>query len=312
MLVGASVPVALMFVALAWMGALDDFLDIATNYLPLYGSMSGRHKVFAPGERLHFTTVHWTRFGRQGAWMIAGAVGVATYFARRPVGDPTRRRAALLAGLAIVFVVYPVLSGKYWDYHWLPMVYWLVLCASLTLARTADERLPLVRWVGLVALALMLVRTFPPADHFGRVLERREVNDGSAQQLGEFLKQNLLPGETVQALDWTKGGIVNGMLIARARSATSFVYDFHFYHHVSDPYIQALRQRFLMEFVAAAPRFVVKSRFGPFPSGPDTDRTFPGFRRELREHYDEVAETLAYTIYERRPEASAPRRETVP
>jgi hypothetical protein len=304
MAAGMGIVLAILVAALAWLGVLDEFLDIAGNYLPLYGGMSGRHQVFEPGGRAHYVSVHWRRFGLRGAWWIAGTIGAVTYAAGLPSGDPRRRRVALFGGLAAAFAVYPVLAGKFWNYHWLPMVYWLVSCASLAIAGLADSRWRLLRWAGVFAFALMLLRTFPPTEEFGGTLAPRETTNATAEHLGDFLRARLRPGETVQPMDWTKGAVVHAMLLAGAQPATSFVYDFHFYHHVSDPYIRGLRARFLAELESSAPQFIIKSRFGPFPSGPDTNRAFPGFQRILREHYNKVAETLAYTVYERRADSN--------
>ena len=105
----------------------------------------------------------------------------------------------------------------------------------------------------------------------------------------------------MQPLDWT-GGAVHAMLIARARPATEFIYDFHFYHHVSNPYIQELRRRFLAEMRSAKPRFVIQftSDVKPWPNGSDTSRQFPELQQYLEANYLPCQKTPDYVLWERK------------
>ncbi len=99
--------------------------------------------------------------------------------------------------------------------------------------------------------------------------------DGRVDEIAAFLQSNFKPGDLVQPLDWT-GGAVHAMLIARAQLATRFVYDFHFYHHISSPYIQGLRGQFIESMKETRPRFVIQITADdkPWVSGPDTTREF--------------------------------------
>ena len=99
------------------------------------------------------------------------------------------------------------------------------------------------------------------------------------------------------------------MLITRARVATSFVYDFHFYHYVDRPYIQTLRSRFIGQLERAQPRFVIQvtTEDKPWPSGANTTRAFPELERILATAYAVVSRGEGYSIYElRRPAAPMP------
>ena len=93
----------------------------------------------------------------------------------------------------------------------------------------------------------------------------------------------------------------------RAGLATRFVYDFHFYHHVSRPYIQRLRSLFLEELRRSRPRFIVQITAADkhWVSGPDTTREFPELHALLDADYGVVASGKGYVIHEfgRRPAA---------
>jgi hypothetical protein len=302
MAAGAGIVLAGMLALLAGLGALSAFVDIALHYLPLYTALSGTHEVIPAGERLSYLLTHGISFGRHYDWLLAGVVGAGAFALGQRPGNRGRQHAGLFFGLAVAFAVYPSLAGKFWTYHWLPMVYWLVVCASLATAAPSGVRRPLLGWTAAVCFVLLLLVKFASDRTFVSSLKDAAVPPVSAEQIGHFLNERLLPGDTVQPMDWTKGAVVHGLLLAEAEIATSFIYDFHFYHHVSDPYIRALRRRFLRELEAASPRFIVRSRVGPFPVGPDTNRKFEGFRRFLEERYRKVADTRAYAIFELRPE----------
>jgi hypothetical protein len=79
------------------------------------------------------------------------------------------------------------------------------------------------------------------------------------------------------------------------------MYDFHFYHHVSRPYIHELRTDFMSELAARKPRFIVQvTKDKPWPIGPDTTREFPELTRFLEQHYEPAREAAAYRILQRR------------
>jgi hypothetical protein len=126
-------------------------------------------------------------------------------------------------------------------------------------------------------------------------------------EIASYLRAHLAPGDTVQPLDWT-GGAVHAMLIARAPIATPFVYDFYFYHHVSNPFIQRLRARFMAAMRAAPPRFVIQIETQkPWPGGADTTREFPELQALLATDYTVASRGDGYQILERVTTAPAAR-----
>lgn len=103
----------------------------------------------------------------------------------------------------------------------------------------------------------------------------------------------------MQPLDWA-GGAVHALLLSKARLATRFIYDFHFYHHVSNPYIQNLRREFVRDLEMRRPRFVVEivGEDKPWVSGTDTTREFPALRSLLARDYRTACQGNGYVIYE--------------
>ena len=170
-----------------------------------------------------------------------------------------RRQVWLLTGMAVCYCIYPVLSGQFWDYHWLIFLYWLTVLIGLAFVDRPGTRTVTQMLLPIVLLLCTLNFTLHVPelviDQFaGYPMEKPK--EGRVDAIAHYLTRHLRPGDRVQPLDWT-GGAVHAMLLARAQLATPFMYDFHFYHHVSHPYIQRLRRRFLhalVEYAAALHR----------------------------------------------------------
>jgi len=118
-----------------------------------------------------------------------------------------------------------------------------------------------------------------------------------SRKIGSYLKANLQTGDTVQPLDNT-GGAVNAMLLARARLATPFYQDFHFYHHISNPYITRLRELFIKKLTDIKPRFIIQvDTLKPWLSGYDTTREFKELEVLLGIYYIADFKGDGYIIY---------------
>ena len=147
-----------------------------------------------------------------------------------------------------------------------------------------------------------LLLSFFPSQTFIRQLEGKPISTSTdrAVEIARFLENNLQEDDTVQPLDWT-GGTLLAMLETRAHIATPYIFDFYFYHHVSQPYIQGLRADFMNDLQTASPRFIIEVTAidKPWITGPDTSREFPELREFLNENYSVTIEKDDYVIYER-------------
>ena len=123
---------------------------------------------------------------------------------------------------------------------------------------------------------------------------------GRVDEMAAFLKSRLQPGDRVQPLDWT-GGALQAMLLARVRPATPFIYDVEFYHHVSNPYIQSLRRRFIAGLRLSQPRFIIEvvAADKPFVQGQDA-APFAELSQILQSDYAVALEEKDFKIYRRK------------
>jgi hypothetical protein len=117
--------------------------------------------------------------------------------------------------------------------------------------------------------------------------------------LVDDLRSRLAPGDRVQMLDTAEGG-THALLRLGLPPATRFIYDFHFFHDVEHPTVQALRAELMGMLAARPPRFVVVFDRG-WPAGTlDRLARFPALSRFLEDGYGVVQRRPAYVILEAR------------
>jgi hypothetical protein len=121
-----------------------------------------------------------------------------------------------------------------------------------------------------------------------------------AIEISNWLTRHQKPGDTVQPLDWVEGGGVHALLLARAPLATRFLYNYHFYHHVSSPYTRGLREEFMHALKERKPRFIVEfDRRWSRISGEDTSPDFEELDALLQTDYAVVHSGGGFAILER-------------
>jgi hypothetical protein len=299
--VGFGAPVLCVLAHLWLTGALASFVDIAANYWPLYGGLSGWHETISGLRRLSYLVEGYRVLGGFAFWVAPAAVGVYVALYGSELSDGQKRGVRLLLGLAFFYSIYPVFSGQFWPYHWLPFLYFLMQLSSLCLVERPQNTSRGAHLFPTLVLALVIAAAVP-LPVFQDALAGRVAapKGGRVDEIAAFLRQNLRPGDTVQPLDWT-GGAVHAMLISEARIATPFIYDFHFYHHISKDYIKGLRRRFIEALEEGRPRFVINVFGGdkPWVWGADTTTEFFELQSFLGANYRAVYGGNGYVIHRR-------------
>jgi hypothetical protein len=293
--IGFIIPVSLITLWLAFTDSLTPFLDIALNYWSLYSQINGEMAITPSAERTAYLLNQAWGLGGNALWLIPAGIGI--YLNRN-------RQTYLLASLALIYAIYPVLTGQFFPYHYILFLYTIILVASLSLS-TFDLRpsthSSFIFHLSSFIILITILLTVRPSQTFIRQLEGKDIATAAnrAAQISAFLEKNLEPGDQVQPLDWT-GGTLLAMLETRAPIATSYIFDFYFYHHVSNPYIQSLRADFMTQLGASKPRFIIEVTAidKPWVSGEDATRDFPELRAFLNEHYSVTIEREDYILYE--------------
>lgn len=303
-LVGFVIPMAAMVLFMWSIGAIEPLLEGFIHYTPKTIPLTGEHVTLGGAERIKYLIKGYLYLGGYGLLLIPAGWGVFITLFNSHFGDLQKRKVLLLCGLLIVYSAYPVLPGKFWQYHWLPFSYFLIMLASLSIIQQREAPSKAQKLAPMVVLLVMLLPFIGmQKELLGRVagLKGITMQFQRADEIADYLHKHLLPGDTVQALD-TLGGGTQAIFMARARPATPFIWDFVFYHHVSDDYVQELRKRFVRSLREARPRFIIDvfDEKKPWPAGLDTTREFEELWKFIHSAYVAAHSGEGYTIYERR------------
>ncbi len=309
--VSLLIPVSIALVWLAANSALDPFINILFNYVPLYNSMTGSHENISVLYRVLYLITETSTFGGFGALLLCS---LFSYYHVMIHSDEDRATAISLTCLCLctlAYAVYPTLAGKFWGYHYMPFAYFCAISTGLclfTCSQPPKSRFMYKTKKTLPVLILVIAVTvqFPLLNYVYYLISdlrsgpgAHTPKNGRVDEIAGWLKNRLHPGDTVQPLDWT-GGSIHGMLLAEAKLSTQFMYDFHFYHHVSSPFIQELRQSFISQLRKTSPRFIIEVHTNKqWVSGIDSTREFPELRKFLDDYYAMAYEGDGYLIYER-------------
>jgi hypothetical protein len=288
-LAGGLVAPALVLGWLAGRGALAPFWAILTGYvLPLYSQL-GRVPVIA-ATRGH-------SYGRAtlGLLAVLGALGVAA---------PARAwspRLTLAAAGVLYGVAHFAIQAKGWEYQLYPLAVFLCALAPAAAARGRDrlERggrarraLALAVWVLLV---VVLGAKGVEAQEPEWIVEKGRLVAALSRDLAPLVS----PGETVQVLDTTSGGI-HALLRLGLRQPTRFIYDFPFFHHVADARVQALRAELVTALEAKRPAAIVVLQESWPDRGYERLATFPELAQLLGREFTLAITGRGYRIYAKR------------
>jgi hypothetical protein len=289
---GVAAPLAIFAAALAvapsavtaWVAASGGFAawrDIVAGYLVPYYARLGRPASWA--------------FHRWHVWIpLAVATGISLAHAVWARRFDVRHA---IAGLGVAYgVVHHVGQGKGWEYHLYPLAAFAGLLAFAELRPALAQR----RWfgvplaAGLVLVVVLLAQRGVEAAGAGWIRDKTELVQALTRDLA-----TLGPGDTVQVLDTTDGGL-HALLRMGAVQPTRFLYEFHFFHDEEAPAIRALRAELLRDLAARPPRFVVLFHRGWPVGGPERIARFPALARWLDEGYRARPSHPGYTVYEKR------------
>ena len=240
---------------------------------------------------------------------MAAALGLYWGLVEIKLSATQHRLVILLAVMLPIYFVYELIAAKFWAYHWMPFYYFACCCGALVLlpVQTRDGGRGR-RLFAVVVFVTGLALTLRPApDVYAQVQGQAPapIAGGRADRLTAYLQQNLEPGDTVQPLDGVTGGSAAALRRVGAELATPYIVDYQFYHHVSTPYIQGLRQDFLSRLTAAPPRFVIDVPSPTRPQGIDTTAEFAEIDAFLAAHYHVALTDEGFTICERNVPATA-------
>lgn len=289
-------PISSFLVYLNSHGALNDFLDIARNYWPLYSSINNDLLFNSIYEKIFFRLIHYFYFG---GYPFLAAAAVFLYYKYNNIFisyDNILSKINLIALLCAIYSFYTLFTCQFWNYHWLPFVFFI----SIFLSFSFSKKIKIAYSFMVVFIVVLVIPIFFSIKYSDEVFWKKYRID-RVNRISAFLKDNLKPNETVQPLDWT-GGAVHAMLLSKAKIATPFIYDFHFYYNLNTNYINDLRKKFINLLNLARPDYIVDiTDFDkPYGKGTFTTRDFNELSEFKRINYDTVHIERDFIIYKKK------------
>ena len=268
---------------LAATGGLRAWYDIVVQYLiPLYSRL-GR--------------VSPWRVYRWHAWIpiaLGVLVSLAAVVQRRGVGA-----RHLVAALGVGYgIVHYVAQGKGWEYHLYPLAAFaaVLVGAELPSALAVRRRLVAGGLMGALVVSCVLLAAKALEASAAEFWWAREA---IVRELEADLRPRLAPGDTVQVLDTTMGGL-HALFRLGVREPTRFLYDFHFFHDEQSPVVEGLRAEFIRQLDARPPRVIVLFERGWPAGGYERVERFPALAARLRDRYEPPMMRAEYRLYAKR------------
>jgi hypothetical protein len=298
---GFVLPLAGVGLYLWQSGAWGAFWETARVYWPLYVELDYDLFIRDGSSRLSYSIERTLRAGKNPVLLFAsGIIALSVIWGRVAV---RRRQTILLIVLFGSSLLYPALSNKFWNYHWLPFFYVAALVSGLALNdlmewknrnayRLATATLLVAVFVGgIINIPVQSLAFFSP-----RVVLPEE---GRADSLAAYLLKHLKPNEQVQTLGLV-GGATHALLMTQTQIATPYIYDFYFHHHLDHPFIQRIRRDFVERLKATRPQIIIVETYLEYSLYTSGRRNFPEIEQFLAQHYRvAVNSENNYIIYER-------------
>ena len=278
-------------------GSIQSFWEILSSYLPLYVQMNIHHNFAYSLYRFKLSLISYLEFGGSEI-LLMSSIFSAYYIWMELLFVEFKRLSILLLSLTIIYSIYAVMSARLLPYHWMPYTYFACLCIGLILATpfskgklsTFSSFVPIFVFIFTVVVTIRPVEAvFQLPESIPQLLDGYlpplpPPKDGRVDEIAAYLGTHLKRNDRVQPLDFD-GGALQGMLLAKAVTATPYICDFSLYHHVSTSYIQGLRQDFLGVLEQTMPTFIIDVHEKTKVSGIDTTYEFPELENFIAKNY---------------------------
>ncbi len=300
--VGACLPILWMVAYCAYYGILAESVRTILAFLPLHTDISIGNEVFNPGERIPYLiqmTFSWRPW--DNSMLAVGTVaGIAIFLFSPSITQRERKLGYLFLALQAAYVIYPVFDSRFYDYYYYP--FWLFCCAwvSFCLRKWPNETPLRFRVFALVlgayAISALFYNNYDSLNHTPKDLLAPKAR---TVRMATWLSRRLQPGDTVQPIERGFCGATHATLITGAKVPTRIVWGEGLFHHISNPFIQELRQNFVDELAANKPRFILQSKMNSdFIKGNDCSRRFPALEALLNRDYFIALGSQEFIIWE--------------
>jgi hypothetical protein len=296
--------------------ALFAWWQIFIKYLPLHIKMPHNLVILKAEDRWPYLWKGLSTFGQQYKWLFPlFVVMVMVIFAK--CEKKLKGLVFLFISLVFVYWLYTAISGQFWKYHWMPFKFFLIMTAALIFSKKISYSffcqfkftkniflnqkilISSIYLIGLILFSFFYVKPITTFKDQIRGVEVISQKNQLSDELTKLLIEHTKEEDKIQVLDWTEGSI-QALLQAKRQIATSFMYDYVFYHQISNPYVLQLRSRFLNELNLSKPFWIIDMKTRIRVSGIGTTNQFIELDTFIAQNYKPFKETETYKIWVRK------------
>ena len=248
LLTGWSLPVALVLVWFASQGALGDLVDVHLRYSALYAGLASE-------DRLESLAAYFLSARVTAVAAPFVAYGLVVLWGRRP-----HVAVLMLTWLAIAVVLVAV-QGRFYAYHWLPMLPAMVVLAAVGLRDLAER----AKTFALIAIATILLGCAAPIGLEEARFLAWQVGAISRQQYYDAYGE---PGFDMQAVDWLRTKAAPGKIftfgwhcavpwLSERESVSRFGYSLPLMMGEGTPTRSRYREELMSALTADPPKYIV-------------------------------------------------------
>jgi len=259
-------------------------------------------RTFDKIEYSKYLTKRFFEFGYHKMLLLPVLAGI--YFSLKNIYISKFKKLYILLILILLFLytITVLISGKCFIYHWLPFLFFSSILTSLIFTdgemgkgRSLVMSIIIILTIFIWANDINLFKPF--FNRFtGKVLDRHYQ---IAEKLFDYIKNNSDKKDLIQPLDHTDGAL-HALLKAERKIATPYLYDYYFYHHVSNEYVKKMKHNFITTLNKTKPRFIIKVNYAYIPQGIDTSRRFEELEIYLNSFYFIDIKNEDYRVYKRK------------
>jgi len=279
---GCVIP-GIIFIWLAANGALIHFLDNVFNYLiPFYSKIR-----LQPIDRPSLFGVPLVYEG--------AAVGIISLFYFIIIKHSDIRQKLLILGVGYGIIHFYIQSMG-WYYYLYPLMFFSFLLAASWLNY---GKLKYRRGIYTVILFFLFHLSIGlNIECIKNIITPKKYlhYTGEVHLLTDDLKGLLAPSEKIQVL-FSDVTIHKVLLRLEYPIATRFLFDFHFFYSIDQPYIQKLRTEFLNALKLQPPKLFVVLKYGWPIFGYIRLKSFPELYAWINENYKIMLQRPNYRIY---------------
>lgn len=291
-------------------GALQDFITITTQYLPLYlqlnlQSGSEESTLLHMPSLAELFNILWQPYFESVPILLSLA------FLALGRNRQKNRLALLLALLVIAYRLYVFFSIKNFDYHYLPAKYFMFIAGATAMTVLPAQvawpfRLMHLAWIGFVFHFLLQAQSdLSFGDTKASLIHTTTKND-----LITFLREHKRPQDSVQIrVQGTYGPVFPAILEMQIPLAIPrFPLNQVFYHHINSPYIVSIKKEYVQALRTTLPTYIVDDNGFDFYKSISGDHAFSEYDDFIRENYHPVYDNLKraeapdqFIVYQRNP-----------